>query len=74
MNNETTSNANDHIYDILSTLPAGTTTISQIQVDDVLVDVTSFINLNRTENLAYFTSPIGTTLIVDCHKISLLVF
>jgi hypothetical protein len=36
--------------------------------------VTTFINVNLDKNLAYFTSTIGTILIVDCDSISQVIF
>lgn len=62
-----------HICDLLSTLPPNST-LSEILVDGVPFAVSAFVNVNRDTNLAYFTSVIGTTLIVDCDSISQLIF
>jgi len=61
------------ICDFLSTLPPSST-VSQILVDDVPIGVTTFINLNRDTNLAYFISIVGSTIIVDCDSISQVIF
>ncbi|MGN7387302.1 hypothetical protein [Sporosarcina sp. SAFN-015] len=73
MSNLTSNSNNDHICAYLSTLPKGSTAISQIQVDDVSIFVSTFVNLDELDSLAYFST--GTsTIIVDCRKISLLIF
>jgi len=61
------------ICDFLSTLPPSST-VSLILVDDVPIGVTTFINVNTDTNLAYFTSTVGNTLIVDCDSISQVIF
>lgn len=64
---------NEHICELLSTLPPNST-LSEILVDGVPFAVSAFINTNTDTNLAYFTSVIGTTLIVDCNRISQVIF
>ncbi|MFS0689218.1 hypothetical protein AB1K89_08255 [Sporosarcina sp. 179-K 8C2 HS] len=61
------------ICNFLSTLPPGST-VTDILVDDVSFAVSSFVNVNTDTNLAYFTSVTGTTLIVDCNRISQIIF
>lgn len=61
------------MYKLLSTLPPNTA-VAEILVDGLPFLVTTFINVNTDTKLAYFTSVIGTTLIVDCDSISQVIF
>ncbi|HEX5564332.1 MAG TPA: hypothetical protein VFX34_05195 [Sporosarcina sp.] len=62
-----------NICELLSTLPPNST-VAEILVDGLPFAVTAFVNLNTDTKLAYFTSVIGTTLIVDCDSISQVIF
>ncbi|MFC5604208.1 hypothetical protein [Sporosarcina koreensis] len=61
------------ICQLLSTLPPNTT-VAEILVDGLPFAVSAFVNLNTDTKLAYFTSVVGTTLIVDCDSISQVIF
>lgn len=61
------------ICELLSTLPPNST-LTEILVDGVPFTVSAFINVDTDRNLAYFTSVIGTTLIVDCHRLTQVIF
>ena len=57
------------ICDLLETFPTGTT-LSSIVVSGFLQSVSSFTTIDRNRSLAFFNSG-GSTVVVDCNRISL---
>lgn len=62
--------ARNAICDLLETIPPSST-LSSIIVDRYQQSVASLITIDREKSLAYFNFG-GSTVIVDCNKISLL--